>query len=598
MLSSFTLQAAPVVVIPRDGLQLEGDLGSFKASWNYENPEPNLLLATLTLESPEAEIPPAITVKWDVPAVDLVGVWTPNPQSPKNNHMGMKVVSRGAQAMPLYCYFDSADRNRMSVALSDALRPATLTGYVREEDSKLYMSIALFQEKQPAVKSYQITIRFDTRQIPFHQTLLETTRWWAAKDEYKPTPSPAAARVPLYSTWYSYHQQLDPNELVEECKIGGKVGLGGIIVDDGWQTLDGNRGYAFTGDWKPDRIPDMKGFVDRVHALDQKFMLWYSVPMVGEKSEALKRFKGKTLRHVPGFGAHVLDPRYPDVREFLIGTYETAVRDWALDGLKLDFISMFSARPAKDLTAADGRDIASVDIAVDQMMTELIQRLKKIKPDILIEFRQPYNGPLMRKYGNMLRAVDCPNSGPINRMHIVDLRLVADDTAVHSDMIMWHPDEPVESAALQIQNILFSVPQISVKLAQLTDEHRAMLSYWMNYWTQNRSVLLDGVFQPSGPAQNYPLIIGRDDKKMIAVLYHEMIVSPGSDAPRNIDVVNAKPDADVVLRFEKDYGRAKVQTLDVLGRTVSEKTVNLKAGVTVWKVPASGLLKIQHIPSN
>jgi len=33
-----------------------------------------------------------------------------------------------------------------------------------------------------------------------------------------------------------------------------------IIVDDGWQTLDSARGYAYTGDWQPERMPDMKGF--------------------------------------------------------------------------------------------------------------------------------------------------------------------------------------------------------------------------------------------------------------------------------------------------------------------------------------------------
>lgn len=598
ILFQWMVEAAEPITVAGEGLQIEGDLGKFKASWSYQTPEPNLMLATLTLKAAKADTPPALTVKWSVPSIDMVGVWTPDPHKPKNSHMGMKVVSRGAQAMPLYSYFDSGDRNRMTVALSDALRPTTLSGYVREEDSKLYMAISLFEEKQPALKTYSVTIRYDTRQVPYYQSLLEVARWWAAQGGSKPTPSPEAARVPLYSTWYSYHQHLDPKELVEECKLGGEIGLRGIIVDDGWQTLDSNRGYAFTGDWKPERILDMKGFVDQVHALDQKFMLWYSVPMVGDKSEALKEFKGKTLRHVPGFGAHVLDPRYPEVREFLISTYEKSLRNWGLDGLKLDFISMFSARPAKDLTAADGRDIASVDVAVDTLMTDLIIRLKKINPEVLLEFRQPYNGPLMRKYGNMLRAVDCPNSGPINRMHIVDVRLVADDTAVHSDMIMWHPGEPVESAALQIQNILFSVPQISVKLADISAEHRKMLGFWMNYWMKNRNVFLDGNFEPAGPAQNYPLIIGRGKQKIIAVVYHDMFVPLGEKVPDAVDVVNGKAGTDVILRFEKDYGEAMVKILDVQGRLVSEKKTIIKAGVSLWKVPASGLLKIQRQPSN
>ncbi|MBT8045232.1 MAG: alpha-galactosidase, partial [Verrucomicrobiae bacterium] len=395
---------------------------------------------------------------------------------------------------------------------------------------------------------------------------------------------------------YSYHQNVDADSIIEECRIGGKLGLGGVIIDDGWQTLDAKRGYAFTGDWKPERIRDMKGLAARVHALGQKLLIWYSVPMVGEKSEAIKQFRDMTLNYHKGFGAYILDPRYPEVREYLIKTYENAVKDWDLDGLKLDFIGMFAPGPKTVLTAEDGRDYASVDQAVDRLMSDIMSRLRSQKPDIAIEFRQPYNGPLMRKYGNMLRAVDCPNSAPINRKHIVDLRLIVDNTAVHSDMIMWHPDEPVESAALQILNILFSVPQISVRLAEVSADHRQMLGFWMKYWHENTDVLLDGEFQPASPSHNYPMIVGRTPEKYIAALYQNLVVSPGSNAPAKIDVVYAKPSAgNVVMQFDDDYGDANIRIYDTKGKLVSSKTQSLGAGAHTWVIPPSGLLQINRI---
>ena len=400
-------------------------------------------------------------------------------------------------------------------------------------------------------------MRFDARNLPFHKVLQQTARWWAAQDGYQPAPVPEAARVPLYSTWYAYHQNLDPDVIVEECRIGGKLSLEGVIVDDGWQTLDGNRGYAFTGDWKPERIPDMKGFVDRIHALNQKFILWYSVPMAGEKSEAAKRFAGKTLGYSQGLQAHVLDPRYPEVREYLIGLYEAAVRDWGIDGLKLDFIELFSPKANTVLTAEDGRDYASVDMAVDRLMTDIMTRLRAIKPEIAIEFRQPYNGQLMRKYGNMLRGVDCPNAGPVNRKEIVDLRLLADNTAVHSDMFIWHPNEPVESAALQILNVIFSVPQVSVRLTDVSDDHRQMISFWMNYWKSNRDVLLDGELVPLSPAQNYPMISGFTDTKRISAIYQDVVVTVDAPAADALDVINAKPSTDVVVHMKADFWQSQ-----------------------------------------
>lgn len=584
--------ATPLVITEKD-LTIDGALGSFSASWTVQSPEPNLILATLTLTAPQPATVPPFSVKWNVPAVDLAGIWVSDNTKPNNDHQGMAVEARAVLRAPLLMTLGPDDNNRMTIALSDALRPSKIRCSVREEDVKMCADVKLFATKQPPLKKYQVTFRIDTRTVPYYKVLRDTAQWWAAQEGYAPAPVPEAARVPLYSTWYSYHQSVDPATIINECRLGGELGLEGVIVDDGWQTLDSSRGYAFTGDWKPERIPEMKKFVDGVHALNQKFMLWYSVPMAGEKSIAAKRFEGKTLGFSNSLRAHTLDPRYPEVREYLIGLYENAVREWGIDGLKLDFIELFSPKADTVLTAENGRDIASVDEAVDRLFTDIMARLRKIKPDIAIEFRQPYNGPLMRKYGNMLRGVDCPNAGPVNRKEIIDLRLLADHTAVHSDMIVWHPSEPVASAALQLLNVLFSVPQVSVRLAEVSPEHRKMIGFWLHYWKENRATLLDGELQPVSPAANYPLVLARSSDKLIAALYQDMVIVPGPQMPSQIDVVNAKPSPSVVLRFEKVFGPATVRIRDCQGKQISKQSQVLGVGATTWEVPPSGLLEIR-----
>ena len=52
----------------------------------------------------------------------------------------------------------------------------------------------------------------------------------------------------------------------------------------------------------------------------------------------------------------------------------------------------------------------------------MLAELRRVKPDVMIEFRQPYIGPLMRKYGNMFRAGDAPNAAVDNRVRTVDRR--------------------------------------------------------------------------------------------------------------------------------------------------------------------------------
>ncbi|NIO10739.1 MAG: alpha-galactosidase, partial [Deltaproteobacteria bacterium] len=252
---------------------------------------------------------------------------------------------------------------RFTFACSDALNQLRLRSYIREEDARIYCSVELFGEKTPALTEYRVQIRIDRRQIPYYTALREISEWWAAQENYAPAPVPDSARMPMYSTWYSFHQNITADEVVNECKLARELGFEAVIVDDGWQTLDSSRGYAFTGDWEPERIPDMKSFVDRVHQLGMKFLLWYSVPFIGEKAKNYQRFKEKYLRYWEGQGTHVLDPRYPEVREFIIHTYEKALQDWNLDGFKLDFMGFFTAVEDTPMTKAQGRDYASVNEA-------------------------------------------------------------------------------------------------------------------------------------------------------------------------------------------------------------------------------------------
>jgi alpha-galactosidase len=113
---------------------------------------------------------------------------------------------------------------------------------------------------------------------------------------------PYEAKLPIYSTWYSYHQNFSIDELKNECKEAIKLGYKVLIVDDGWETTDGNRGYDFTGNWKAERVPETRKFVNEIQTLGMKVMFWYSVPFCGKKSLAYQRFKGKFFNRNASLG--------------------------------------------------------------------------------------------------------------------------------------------------------------------------------------------------------------------------------------------------------------------------------------------------------
>ena len=576
-------------------IKIEGELGTFIVDITSKEIAPDLEIISLSLISEQLAVPPKFNMEWSFPSIDVYQFWNSNIRTDKVTYYGNDIRSRASSQVPLISFINSNDQNRFTFALSDALNKINTNTWLREEDSKFYCNIELFSEPHPPIKQYTIDIRVDRRNIPFYKSISESTDWWASMPNYKPAHVPEIARMPMYSTWYNFHQNFNVDEVIKECKIGKEIGLEAVIVDDGWQTMDNKRGYAYTGDWIPERMGNMKAFVDSLHAFDMKILLWYSLPFIGEKANLFDRFKGKYLHHWESQGTWVLDPRYPEVREHIINTYETALIDWDLDGFKLDFLGWFYADEKTDMTARNGRDYASVNEATDRLMTDVMFRLRIIRPDIMIEFRQPYIGPLMRKYGNMFRAADCPNMEIVNRVRTTDLRIASGNTAVHSDMFMWHKEDPVESAALQILNILFSVPQLSVKLDSIPEDHFQMVKFWISYWKENREVLLDGEFIPKSPGALYPVLRSSKSKKEIIAVYNDQVIKISNTELTEIDVVNSKGSTNIILDFEYDFGKTNIYIYDCLGIIQDEFSKNIQTGMLKLMVPPSGLIKLKKV---
>jgi len=442
------------------------------------------------------------------------------------------------------------------------------------------------------MNSYDMDIRLDSRDIFFADAIRQASAWFEGYELYKPTIPPAGAFEPIYSSWYSYHQNLFQDEIEAQCALAKQFGLKGIILDDGWQTDDNHCSYGFCGEWQVTkrRFPDMRAHVARVHAMGLRYLLWYSVPFVGFYTEAYKKFQGKFVYESPRHHAGVLDPRFPEVREYLINIYETALREWDLDGLKLDFIDRINFITDEDPAAKEnyaGRDIKSLAEAVDVLLSETMRRLKAIKPNLLIEFRQPYVGPAIRKYGNMFRAADCPNDYVANRVRTINLRLTSSCTAVHSDMLEWHPTETPENAAMQFLNILFSVPQISVKLEVIPRPHQKMLRFWLDFWSAHADTLLKGRLVPHSPAFKYPLVeaIGKDET-VVAVYQPDMTVPLRAD---KCFVVNATQANALVLEVQGAPRKAKV--FDCQGTLLQELT--LHEGLHRIPIAPAGLLSAE-----
>ena len=217
-----------------------------------------------------------------------------------------------------------------------------------------------------------------------------------------------------------------------------------------------------------------------------------------------------------------------------------------------------------------------------------MRRLKSLKPDILIEFRQPYVGPSIRRFGNMLRATDCPLSMVENRTRIARIRLTAGKTAVHADMLQWRADETPESAARCILNSIFGVVQYSVRLKTLSESHRRMLAHWIGFSVAHKEALVKGTFRACHPAADYPLLEGESAAERVIGVYEPDLAVPVRRTDKPVFILNGANVDSVIVDLPAKPSKA--EAFDTFGAAVPMALP--EAGVSRVRVPVSGYVKL------
>ncbi len=574
----------------RDSLNFEITGGNKNASYRLtENKVGDILYLTVDMTLPEAEIPQPFFLKWNFSASDCYSTWNPSLLDIHGLFFDwgkLTVKSRLASWMPVQSLISKDGTNKLCVAVSDVDTPISIKTGIHEEDATFECEIEFFTLPTAPTDSYAAVIRFDMRAIPYYESIYDTADWWENECGYESAYVPEAAKMPMDSLWYSFHQMLDREEILKECRASRAIGLETVIIDDGWQTDDNNRGYAYCGDWQvaPKKMGDMASLVEEIHKIGMKVILWYSVPFMGIYVEKFKEFDGMFLEGSGDdktfFG---LDPRYKKVREYLVGIYKKAVSEWKLDGLKLDFIDSFVLK-GKSLLPDPKRDCQSLENAIHLLMTEIRQELIAINPDIMIEFRQSYVGPSIRKYGNMLRVGDCPCDMLKNRVGIVNLRMTSGKTAVHSDMIMWNMQDTAENAALQFASILYGVPQVSVRVDKLPDDHLKMLKYYISFWKEWKEILLDGKLTAANPESNYSVVSSVLGDKSVVTTYTNPLVEITTE---KAVAVNASMYESLIIKGAEGRG---YKTVNCKGEEIASGVI--AANLAEIPVPTAGFIFI------
>lgn len=168
----------------------------------------------------------------------------------------------------------------------------------------------------------------------------------ASKKHFPPSgvlPDPLFFTMPQYNTWIELMYDQNQADIMKYAQsiVDNRFPEGVLMIDDNWQKHYGN--FEF----KPDKFPDPKGMIDRLHAMGFKIMLWVC-PFVSADSPEYRflRDKGYLLKQkgsdAPaiinwwnGFSA-CFDMTNPDAAAYFVSQLKKLQTEYGVDGFKFD----------------------------------------------------------------------------------------------------------------------------------------------------------------------------------------------------------------------------------------------------------------------
>ena len=513
---------------------------------------------------------------------DAVSLWRPGSGEQRGTLPPSWVAPRTARALadiPIGCLIGRHDTALVGFGVVAGSRPVHVRAGMIEESGEFLLELHVEHAAEAEVV-------IDVRGRGFAESLRDL----ASAIGFRRGRASLHDEQPVLCTWYSFHQQLDVDALRADARIAAELGIGTVIIDDGWQTMDAARGYGSCGDWQVERrkIPEPRALVSDLDELGLRTLWWIGTPFIGHRSRAYHEGRTALAYDEEGLDAAVFDPRSRASRRSLVDRLGALLDETGAHGFKLDFLERF-ARDGGD--APDDADAVTIEEGGLRLLGE-IAALGEPEP-LMIEFREPYITPAALAHGTMFRVADCPLSPLQNRRGIVDLRLLSTEIAVHADPIMWSSGDTPERIAQQFIASLFGVPQLSVRLAELSDEHRDVVAHWLGFWRRHSTLLLHSQLQVAGVDRDYAVVSAAAADVAVTARYGDGPVPHPGDGCREWHVVNGG-EAGVVVAGLDAWAAVRYEIRDSRGR-VSDEGCRAFGRIERVDVPAGGRLAAREV---
>ena len=502
-------------------------------------------------------------------------------------------ASSYACQMPLYAFLDANDGCVMTLAASESQDRVLFRGGTEEGPNSILATFTFnASDAETPADAWEVTVRCDARRLAADRAIPAAAAWMRRADPSPDYPVPDAAFEPIYQTWCAYHREITDAIVEREADEALKLGLGTVLIDDGWQAPRVNGHFFGEGLPVPRYTDDFAAHVRRLHEKGLKVALWFPMTIFTDDCSIADSFRPQTLYRT-SWGPYVWDPRFAERRDYILASLERAVRDWKVDGLKLDFLDTWSQGYSDSWKLQPlagelgGRDITDLSDGAKAVVEGLRSRLTAINPALTIEFRQMYYGAGIIKGCTQMRVRDCPGSTREMRYGIANLRLTCGPNAVHSDPIQWGPGETDEQVADSILASIFGIGQYSVRLTGDTPSHRKLLAHWVAFENEHRTALYRGDFRVQGLSYDAPVLVGEDKSERIVGAYVPGFVADCGAPDRRIILLNGTGGETLTVHFGAPCAG---RILDLFGRETGR--IDIPQGVSSVRIPRAGRIVV------
>ncbi len=393
--------------------------------------------------------------------------------------------------MPVIIGRSRHGRNRFLMGALDQDAEAKISfqlEYPDEERPVMGDGIFGYKRRFAAPPPARLTFRLSLRDEAWDEELSNYADWVAARTCLPPMAMSEASMEPVWCSWYLRLEKTTAADISEQLPLLKELGFGTVIIDGSWCRSDGKQIIPHVvGFWEVDtaKFPSLKALVEEIHSYGIKAMLWVAPFWIGAECPVRERFQ-HLLGKVGGVEQNSLDPRLPETRLYLLGLAARLMRDFGLDGLKVDFVDAaphFAINsPRLDTRLGVTYETGSVSKAMLDCLAAIEEGVRSIKSDALIEYRQNYANLATRPYATSFRAQDSPFDPDHIRKLVCLLKMTCPQSVIHADPAMWHASETPENVSIFMASIcLFSTPMFSSDFLNMRADHLEVVRQWLEF---------------------------------------------------------------------------------------------------------------------